>query len=270
MADILTHNIFSKVSNLSNDNKNIGYHIDITIPFDLVDKDVYLNYGIINNNKIIANYNNVNPNDINSYLLLNDEGLTTNPNYLEGSFFGSLNVNKMTYGWDLSLDQEQYGEIQNPYGQQLNYVFAKNSSENKLNFRASFSAKYLFNFDLYPKFGLLLVDEEFNGIFYYVDAYGTTGYDMLGTNLGYCTIKNGVFENYSNFNYVLGLTSSYAYLNDNYIELALERNEDQYSFYCNNNLVTTIQNVTNLGLGKAYYGINSFNTYISVKYYGYF
>ena len=169
---------------------------------------------------------------------------------------------KATRWWNLSNDNES---ITVGNGKALNTVYAYKKSDNVLSFNVSLNAKNVIYYDLYPKFGIILVDEECNGIFYYVDSYGS-GYTLNGTDLGYCKITGGVFSDYVSLAYSVGIDSS-VYKGDNYIRLGIDRQEDQYSFRFNGITIKTLQNVTNIGLRKAYFGINTFNVAVNVKNY---
>ena len=242
------------------DNIDIGYRLNASIP-NPYDNKIFIRFGIIKNgNATLYHDEKIINNDPETYPYIQNDYLVDNKNVTNGKNFGSISNLRATRGWNLSNDEEA---INLPKGAPLNTVFAYQKNDINLTFNASINAEGVINYDLWPKFGLVLVDEEFNGIFYYVDAYGN-GYSMNGTDLGYCLISGGTFSNYVSLSYSVGANSS-VYQNGNYITLGIERKEDQYRFLFNGVGVKTIQNVTNIGLRKAYFGINTFNVFVNVK-----
>ena len=239
----------------------IGYRLSASIPND--SKKIFISFGVIKNGltKYYHDEKIIN-NDPLTYPCISKNLLVDNQNVSNGQFFGSASNLKSTRGWELSND---YEHISISKGLPLNTVFAYQNNDNVLAFSASFTTMGLANPDFYPKFGIILVDDEFNGIFYYVDAFGD-GHSFSGTDLGYCKITGGIFSNYTSLNYSVG-TSAFIYQNGYYISLGISRKLDEYQFLCNGVTVAIIQNVTNIGLRKAYFGINTFNTLVDVNNY---
>lgn len=251
------------IKGLDNDKGElIGYRMNINV-LKQEDEKIYLSYGIIKDNFAYFYHDEkLVHNDPSTYPYIEQNRLIDNKNVTNGHFFGSISNLKATRGWDLSNDLDR---ITISKGQALNTVFAHQRNDINLLFSTFINAKGVINFDLWPKFGISIVDEEYNGIFYYVDAFGN-GTSMEGTDLGYCKISGGTFSNYVSLNYSVGADSS-VYQNNNYISLGIDRKEDQYRFLFNGEVVKTIQNVTNLGLRKAYFGINTFNVSVNVQNY---
>ncbi len=251
------------VSGIKGDDDNlIGYRIVANIP-NPDDECLFISFGTIQNGS--TNYYRdgfIVNNDPETYPYISGRNLMTNRNVLNGSFFGSASNLKVTKGWDLSVDDE-YIVVSN--GRALNTVYAHQKSDNTLRFAASITALNVINYDLYPKFGIILADEENNGVFYYVDSNGS-GYTLSGTTLGYCKVTGGVFSDYVSLGYNVGSDSS-VYTNGNYISLGIDRQEDEYSFLFNGVVIQTINNVANIGLRNAYFGINTFNVAVNVKNY---
>ena len=240
----------------------IGYRINATIPNPFNNK-IFVSFGMIKDGHVTFYHDEkIINSDVETYPYIENNYLVDNKNVTNGHIFGSISNLKATKGWELSNDEEQ---IYISKGSALNTVFAYQKNDINLSFNASINAKGVINYDPWPKFGIVLVDEEFNGVFYYVDAYGN-GYSMNGTDLGYCLVKGGTFSNYVSLGYSVGTNSS-VYQNDNYISLGIDREEDRYHFLFNGVTVKTIQNVTNIGLRKAYFGINTFNVSVNVKNY---
>lgn len=257
------HGFTNSIKGLTNDKGElIGYRMGIQFSKQDSEK-MYLSYGVLKNNfAYYKHYEKLVHNEPDTYPYIEQNVLKDNKNVINGEFFGSVSNLKATKGWDLSNDINRISILD---GQALNTIFAYQRNDINMMFATFLNAKKVINFDLWPKFGITIVDEEFNGIFYYVDAYGN-GTTMEGTDLGYCKIIGGTFSNYVSLNYSVGVNSS-VYQNNNYISLGIDRREDQYRFLLNGEVVKTIQNVTNLGLRKAYFGINTFNVSVNAQNY---
>ncbi len=250
---------------VNNEGKQAGYRLELTIP-NSNNKKVFVSLGAIQNgSQKYSRQLSCNDNNIKSYPYISNNKLIQNKYVANGEFFGSTPNLKATKGWNLFEDKGDSPQITITDGLPLNTVFAYRNSNNVLTFNAYIGAESVINFDLYPKFGIILVNEEFTGIFYYVDAYGS-GYTLEGTDLGYCQVTNGAFSNYVSLEHKVGYDPN-VYLNGNTIKLGLRRNEDQYSFLFNDLVISTVQNVTNIGLADAYFGINTYNTKVVVKNY---
>ena len=250
---------------VNNEGKQVGYHLELTIP-NPNNKKVFVSLGAIQNgSQRYSRQLSCNDSNINSYPYISNRGLIQNKFVANGEFFGSTPNLKASDGWNLLEDNGNSPVITISNGKALNTVFAYTRSDNQLTFSTSIGAESVINFDLYPKFGIILVNEEFTGVFYYVDAYGS-GYTLEGTDLGYCRVTNGVFSDYVTLGQKVGYDPN-VYLNGNTIKLGLRRNEDQYSFLFNDLVISTVQNVTNIGLADAYFGINTYNTKVVVKNY---
>ena len=144
-----------------------------------------------------------------------------------------------------------------------NELYMYQSNDLYLYAEAAITARDVYNFDIYPKFGIKVVTEQNSGIFFYVYADGN-GTDMRGTYLGYVTFTNGVYNDdwivISQFT-----TDCNSYQNGNYVRLAVLREKDVYTFYCNGNPVHVMDNVSTIGSANAYMAIASFNVTLTVK-----
>ena len=269
LKEVETNNEEFVINGLTTKDKTIGYHIDLNIARTTTDK-LYVSFGLINSlndkeNIVYYDGFKLNQNEVKTYLEVTSNGLIQNSNTRNGEFFGSVSNLEKTNSWDLSLDNNIDKRISTKNGLALNNVFAYRIDSNVLSFYIDITANGVINYDLYPKFGIILVDEEGNGLFYYVDAAGN-GYSMEGVDLGYCLVSGGAFSTYTSLSYSVGINSS-VYQDGNHIEMGVVRNQDKYSFMCNGEVVSTISNAAKIGLKNAYYGINTFNVAVTVSNY---
>lgn len=256
------HDEFTNIIKGINDKDGnlIGYHINTSV-VNIDNHQMYISFGITQNGQTTYYHNKqIVDNDPETYPYIDVDHLSDNKNTASGQFFGSVSNLKATRGWELSNDSEH---IYVAKGKALNTVYAHQRSDINMTFTASITAKGVVYHDFWPKFGLMLVDDECNGIFYYIDAYGD-GYSLDGTDLGYCKVTGGTFSDYVSLDYSVGPNAS-VYKNNNYVSLGIKRVNDQYHFLFNGLTIKSIQNVTNIGLRNAYFGINTFNVYVDVK-----
>lgn len=255
--------INSEVMGLIDDsNNNIGYHVEISIPMILDTHHLFVDFSLINEGEI-SSYKKLYSvsNKAETYMHLEGGQLKANTRYEDGQMFGSLPTIQRTSSWNLSLDDNNNNIVSINEGLPLNYAFLKDSKSNTKTFTAQFRVNSMINIDMYPKFGILIVDENFNGLFYFVDAYSTNGYNFVGKHLGYCLVESGQFVNYVDLGeFVMD------YLSNN-VELSISRNLDNYTFSLNGQVVFTGINTPNLGLNPSYFGINTFNTNVIVSNY---
>ena len=258
LVETTQHPNFEQSVELVKDNR---YQMSLKLPKET--GKIYVSFGnIINDKPTYSRELNTETSNINTYPSIANNNLDENNYVMNSNFFGNVSNLRMTEGWDLSNDTGDNPNVTITSGNALNTLYAYKNNSNKLSFSASITANSVINFDLYPKFGIILVDDEFNGIFYYVDAAGN-GSSMEGVDLGYCLVTGGVFSDYVSFNYSVGSPVAYQY--GNYIKLGIDRNEDLYTFSFGESEVRTLQNVTNFGLSKAYFGLNTFNVAITAK-----
>lgn len=200
--------------------------------------------------------------EIKNYYATDDETtvnqiISENANKINGATFGTANGYKTTSGWDLTTDIDECSTIRNSsVGDQ--YIYFKDYFGSTFYVETSVTVTESFN-DPYPKFGIVLRNEE-TEFFFYIDSNQTYTSDIVG----YVQKINGQWDwsNASSIN-----VSDIDYRNGAYTTLALYRNNEELILIVNNTQVASLQNLLHINTENTVVGLLSFTTGIEITNY---
>jgi lysophospholipase L1-like esterase len=208
-------------------------------------------------------------NNINTFFAITDtDTYAENPYYEIGYHFGNAGPFSMEDNWDLSLDDGENNYIEMVKNgvvdaTRFNDIYFKRTNSVNLYAKASFSAAEVKNNEKFGKFGLYVITEAGNGLFFYINAEGD-GKNMKGKAVGYnLRSKNAWVDGWTNVKNDIGASS---YQDGNFIELAIYREKNVFVLFVNGQEVQRLSNINGIGQDTpAYIGIISFNIMLKVK-----
>ncbi len=243
-----------------------GYAVELTVP----GSDASIDFALVNSDISCARryYTALGAKHgrPSTYMKIESKKLVAGPYAASGATLGNGGPFEATEGWDLSCDDGgDHASAFMTSGVPDNNIFFRDVCATRLYAEVYITAGDIYNGDAFPKFGIKLTNANGRGFYYYVDAAAVAD-TPVGTALGYVTFANGSYNNdWTVTGKTVGVTSD-VYRNGNYIKLAVYRDGDAVTMFCDDKPVLTIaNNFCKLGLTATYVSISSFNTLLSVK-----
>lgn len=245
------------------ENGERGYRAEIFIPSELLpDERMCVAFALTNRNlhEQTRWYEELGTENDRPYSFMPLDGTSLRQSeYVQyGCFWGDGGVLRAKDVWDLEHDDgSEDAYITMTANQSDNDIYMYGSAANVLYAETEVGASAVRNGEMWGKFGLKITSRDNSGLFFYVDAYGD-GTDMRGVYLGYVTFTNGEYNgDWTVINYCFD--SAEAYQNGNTVNLAIGRDKDVYSLYCEGELVAVLDDPCRIGIAEAYVGLASFN-----------
>ena len=189
----------------------------------------------------------------------------------EGTYLGGTEFYEATYGWDFSHDGKEEGSYVTTTGVGDSYAYFKDVVTNKFYAEGYIStfAGSSYNKDLFPKFGMVVRNDE-SCMFFYIDAAN----QYTNKYVGYTQSKfgNSGDWDWSATEEIKPIDITYKNnelnLNENFVKIAILRDGEAFYLLMNDEVIFTSNSLRGLGANDmASVGFLGFNTPMVIKNY---